>query len=396
MFQLIAEDGRARFGKLVTRHGAVDTPFFMPVVARAGSRTIGPANYHRIAADHHHCAATGAAAVISNSLIAAFSPGLGAIRFTGGIHGMLDARTVIFTDSGGFQASPTSSFVVRHTTDGIHFTARWAQSQLFLTPKASMALQQDLGSDVALSLDDMAPYGSSRQRLAEALERTHRWAEACLAHHTDRTQLLFGICQGGLETDLRRESASFIDSLGFDGIAIGGVALNKTIEQKRAVVETTVAYLSDRRLRYVMGIADPLEILKLVALGIDCFDAAYPTIKAAQGRLLTGGGVQRASAADSYNVERPIDAACECEVCGKYSLAHLRHLERVEPDRALELRSRHNVFFMVQFMARVRDAIRERRFELFASEFTARWIGARRAAPTGSLGHDRESARESG
>jgi queuine tRNA-ribosyltransferase len=357
------------------------------VVARAGSRTIGPGDYHRIAADHHHCAAAGAAAVISNSLIAAFSPGLGAIRSTGGIHGMLEARTVIFTDSGGFQASPTSSFVVRHTTEGIHFTARWAQLQLFLTPEASMVLQQDLGSDVALSLDDMAPYGSGRQRLAEALDRTHRWAEACLTHHTDRTQLLFGICQGGLETDLRRESASFIDSLGFDGIAIGGVALDikETLEQKCAVVETTVACLGDRRPRYVMGIADPLEILQMVALGVDCFDAAYPTIKAAQGLLLTGSGVHPASAVDSYNVERPIDAACECEVCGKYSLEHLRHLERVEPDSALELRSRHNVFFMMQFMARVRDAIRERRFELFASEFAARWIGARRAAPTGRL-----------
>lgn len=373
MFEIVAQDDLARTGMLQTRHGVVHTPFFMPVVTKANEHRIGPREYTSLGADSSHCLAADAGAVICNSLIASFEPGQAAVRAAGGMHGMLGFDRVIFSDSGGFQVSPESSFVARVMDKGIHFTACWSNDSMLLTPEQSMAIQQLLASDVAMVLDDMAPYGSTRERSIQALERTHRWAEQCLRYHAGNEQLLFGICQGGLHRDLRRRSATFIDSLGFDGIAIGGVALHKTRAEKLLCVSAAVESISSRKPRYVMGIGHPVEILDMVAHGIDCFDTAFPTIQARRGIAFTACGMCALTTASTEVWAQPLDEQCDCSTCRSHTVEDMVRQFRTNQEAVVHLLSHHNVRFMMRLMCDIRQAILEQRFESFRRELSRAW-----------------------
>jgi queuine tRNA-ribosyltransferase len=350
MFRIVASDGAARAGELTTRSGTVATPFFMPVITQGiAARVIGPPDYHRLglsAADHD---ATAGGVAIANSLIAGFTPGAAAIAAAGGLARWLDTKSVLFTDSGGYQTSQGSSFVVQRTHDGYRFAARWSEASLHLTPERAIELQQELRSDVAMVLDDVAPHGCDRATLLAAIERTHAWAERALRHRADTGQLLFGISQGGIDPVLREQSAAIIDSMGFDGAAIGGVAILPTAHERMTAVRASICALRPERPRYVMGVSDPGQIVRMVGLGVDCFDAAYPSIQARAGMLLTDDGFVRVR-----------DGSTE-----------------VGEDRVRAL-ARHNAKYLAELTARIRAAIGQGSYQEFAQQFCARWE-ARRA-----------------
>jgi queuine tRNA-ribosyltransferase len=349
MFRIVSSDGAARAGELTTRSGTVATPFFMPVITQGtAARVIGPPDYHRLgmsAADHD--AAAGGVA-IANSLIAGFTPGAAAIAAAGGLACWLDTKSVLFTDSGGYQTSQGSSFVVQRTHDGYRFTARWSEASLLLTPERAIELQHELRSDVAMVLDDVAPYGCDHATLLAAIERTHAWAERALRRRTDSGQLLFGISQGGVDPALREQSAAIIDSMGFDGAAIGGVAILPTAHERLAAVRASVRALRPERPRYVMGVSDPSQIVRMVGLGVDCFDAAYPSIQARAGVLITDDGLVRVRDWSSD----------------------------VGEDRVHSL-VRHNAQYLAELTARIRTAISQGSYQEFAQQFCARWEARR-------------------
>jgi queuine tRNA-ribosyltransferase len=378
MYRTLFQDHDARTGTLQTRSGIIETPFFMPVLTRgADHKVIGPEDYHRLGAEPWACAEGGITAAISNSLICAFAPGLDAVRAAGGLRAWLQAGVPLFTDSGGYQTSQGSSFVIERMDNGYLFRARWSGAEFRLTPQTSIELQQALASDVAMALDDMAPPGSDAAALEASVDRTHRWAQSALACRSDRAQLMFGICQGGTDPALRRHSARFIDALGFDGNAIGGVGVLPPGALRLAAVQASVGALSADRPRYVMGVGDPADIVQLIGCGIDCFDAAYPTIQAGRGKVITATGlldIRRLVAAG-------IDSECDCAACRQVPITQLVN----QPAAIAEpLIARHNLHFYSRLMADVRQAIRERRYSAFAESFGARWQAG---PPSGAAAH---------
>lgn len=374
MFAIIAEDGGARTGELITRRGSTRTPFFMPVITHGTTdRAIGPDEYHRLGTNPSVCAEAGCGIAIANALICSIAPGMGAVRAKGGLHLWLEARCMLFTDSGGYQTSQGSSFIVERRGDaGFAFEARWSGAQVLLTPELSIDLQHELGSDVALMLDDMAPYACDAQTLHASVERTHAWAERALKRRWDAQQLLFGITQGGTDVNLRERSARYVDALGFDGIAIGGIGIVPSAEERLRVVKASVAHLSAARPRYVMGVGDPADIVRMVGAGIDCFDAAYPSIQAGKGLVLTAGGLRSLKHLVEAGADS-LDLDCRCPTClhlqsGKLDFT-LRHMSA----EASAMISLHNVHFMMQLMSNVQTAIEQGGFEEFAHRFLQRW-----------------------
>lgn len=372
MFEIVDVDGPARVGRLTTRRGTVETPFFMPVITRGpAGRVIGPEDYHRLGAVAADCADAGFAAAIANSLIASFDPGVEGVGAS--LPEWLATPGVLFTDSGGYQTSQGSSFRVERRDDGYVFRPRWSDRSLLLTPETSVAIQQGLGSDVAMVLDDMAPLESSAAQARDHTERTHAWARRSVESRSDAGQLLFGICQGGIDPELRRHSAATIDALPFDGIAIGGIGILRPGDERLAAAGAALGLLSPLRPRYVMGVADPRDVVRLAASGVDCFDAAYPTILARRALLVTATGL-RGFRAGRESVRGAIDPHCRCATCRRLSLPDLVALDRVEPDAARAHAATHNLSYFVQLMTGLREAIRARRVAAFVAERLKSWV----------------------
>lgn len=226
-------------------------------------------------------------------------------------------------------------------------------------------------------LDDMTPYTSDRQNTIESLQRTHSWAAECLKYHMDPKQLLFGICQGGLHPDLRSQSAKFINELDFAGVAIGGVAIIKNQQERYLAVTSAIEHITRDKPRYVMGIGNPLEILDMVRLGIDCFDAAYPTIQAFENKVLTAHGILDLSKMKSISLAlEPIDESCVCPFCMNFTVSEINNLVELNREEAIRLMSYHNIYFMSNFMRKMRDAIRESHLDDYTAEFTENWLSS--------------------
>jgi queuine tRNA-ribosyltransferase len=359
MLEVKSQDGRARAGIFRVRTGTLETPFFMPVITRSNLTRFGIEDYYRLGADSAECRFSGTSAAICNSLIASFTPGVETIVDAGGVHELLEFRRPLFTDSGGYQVSPGSSFASRLDYTGITFAANWRDSEILLTPRESMRIQQLMGSDVAMVLDDMGGANPSRQRQLLALERTHRWAESCLLHHSDSHQLLMGICQGGSYEDLRSQSAAHINSLGFPGVAIGGIAMLPDRGLKIRSVRAALREIHADKLRYVMGVGHPVDILEMVAEGIDCFDAAFPTIQAQRGVWLSDRGM-------FTRKDPPPQSPSADEGPGSPAA--------------------HNLHFMEKFMREVRAAIADQRFGEYHDAFLAQWTDVPDAEPTVGAG----------
>jgi queuine tRNA-ribosyltransferase len=378
-FTISARDpaSRARAGVLRTAHGEVPTPVFMPVGTRATVKALTP---HELR-DH------GAAIILGNTYHLYLQPGHALIARHGGLHGFMGWNGPILTDSGGFQvfslvyggiadeikgrrpARPEGTRdMVKVTEDAVIFKSYLDGSRHVFTPERSIEVQHGLGADVILCFDELPPFRAGYDYTRESMGRTHRWAERCLAAHHERNpaalpnpdQLLFGIVHGGVFPDLRAESAAFIGELGFDGLCIGG-SLGGDKPQMYDVVGMTVPHLPDGMARHLLGVGDVDDLLEGVARGIDMFDCVSPTRLGRHGAALVRDPERRwklnVTSAPMRDSDKPLQEGCACYTCRHYSRAYIHHLYRSAEILGLRLVSLHNVAFLLDLMARVRQAI---------------------------------------
>ena len=353
---------RARLGRLELTHGVVETPQFMPVGTNATVKALDPADI----------AATGATIILSNTYHLYLRPGHERIARLGGLHRFMGWDRPILTDSGGFQVVSLGDLRVIDD-DGATFRSHLDGSVHRFTPEHAIAVQEALGSDIAVAFDQPVAPSSPRAVVADATERTHRWAARSMAAHGRPDQALFGIVQGGLEPDLRADSTRFIAGLPFDGICLGGLAGDETPEQRDATLDVAVALLADDpRPRYLMGLGSPADLLEAVHRGIDLFDSVLPARVARNGQLWLPGGRMNMRNRQFLDDPRPVQDDCPCPLCRSFSRAYIAHLFRANELLAYRLATCHNLTFTLDFMARIRAAIRSGIFPAVMPELRLR------------------------
>jgi queuine tRNA-ribosyltransferase len=357
----------ARLGKLITPHGEIDTPVFMPVGTQASVKGISP----------QELSEAGAGIILSNTYHLFLRPGHELVREAGGLHKFMNWNGSILTDSGGFQVFSLSD-LRKITEEGVAFRSHVDGAKLFLSPEKVMEIENALGADIIMAFDECTPYPSTYDYTKRSMERTARWAERCLKAHRDtERQSLFGIVQGGTFADLRRTSARDIVSLGFPGYAIGGLSVGEATETMYAMLEETVPELPDNKPRYLMGVGRPDNLVEGVMRGIDMFDCVLPTRIGRNGSAMTSRGrviVRDAKYADDFT---PIDPECDCFACRHHSKAYIRHLLKAGEMYGLRLMTIHNIHYLEKLMGEIRSAIAEDRFPEFRKEFYAK-IGGNR------------------
>ena len=343
---------RARVGRLELTHGVVETPQFMPVGTNATLKALTPDDLREV----------GASIILSNTYHLYLRPGHERIERLGGLHRFMAWDRPILTDSGGFQVVSLGDLRVVDE-DGVTFRSHLDGSTHRFTPELAIGVQEALGSDVAVAFDQPVYPSSPRAVVADATERTHRWAERCLNAHRRPDQALFGIVQGGLEPDLRAESTRIIASLPFDGICLGGLAGDETPDQRNAALDVAVPILADdSRPRYLMGLGSPADLLDAVHRGVDLFDSVLPARVARNGQLWVPGGRLNLQNARFLDDPEPVQADCPCICCRTFSRAYLAHLFRAKELLAYRLATCHNLTFTLDFMHRIRSAIRSGTF----------------------------------
>jgi queuine tRNA-ribosyltransferase len=345
-------DGAARTGLLHTAHGDVRTPAFMPVGTHATVKACTPEEVRQ----------TGADILLCNGYHLVLRPGVDLVRRAGGLHAFMRWDGPILTDSGGFQMVSLND-VAGIDDDGATFVSPYDGSRMRITPEEAVTAQAALGADVVMCLDHPVAYGAGEALTREATDRTHRWAERCRAAHPGEGHLLFGITQGGFDPALRAASAQHVAGLGFDGVAIGGLALGEPPPVMVAMAEAALEHVPDASPRYVMGLGTDAELLAMVALGVDMFDCVLPTRLARNGTALTAGGRLSLRQARHREDLRPLERGCPCPACdGGYTRAYLRHLFQAGEILAHRLVSLHNLTHLGTLMARSREAIAAGRF----------------------------------
>jgi queuine tRNA-ribosyltransferase len=343
-------------------HGVVDTPQFMPVGTNASVKALDPDDL----------ITTGAQIVLANTYHLFLRPGHERIARLGGLHRFMAWDRPILTDSGGFQVvSLADSRVI--DDDGATFRSHIDGATHRLTPELAIQVQEALGPDVAVAFDQPVYPSSPRAQVEDATERTHRWAERCVAAHTRQDQALFGVIQGGLEPDLRGRSTRFIASLPFDGLCIGGLAGDETaVERARALDVVVPLLVDDPRPRYLMGLGSPADILEAVDSGVDLFDSVLPSRVARTGQVWVPGGRLNLRNAAFLDDAAPVQEDCPCLACRRFSRAYLAHLFRARELLAYRLATCHNLTFTLDFMARIRSSLRAGTFPEMLTELRSR------------------------
>ncbi|MEA3309044.1 MAG: tRNA guanosine(34) transglycosylase Tgt [Chloroflexota bacterium] len=365
-FELLATDGAARAGVFQTAHGPLPTPIYAPVGTQATVKALTPSQVK----------AAGAILVLANTYHLYLRPGDELIAELGGLHKFMGWDGPLLTDSGGFQvfslAGEKQGKKSLRTIDenGVTFRSHIDGSQHRFTPERVMAIEENLGADIAMVLDECAP-PHERAYCEQALRRTHAWAERCQAAHTKADQALFGIVQGGVFPKLREESARFLTALDFPGYAIGGLSVGESKEEMHAMLEVLHPLLPVHKPRYLMGVGTPVDLVEGVAHGIDIFDCVYPTRVARNGTALTRTGRHNMSNAGYATDPAPLDATCDCYTCRNFSRAYLRHLVMAKEMSAATLLSIHNLHTMLALIKDIREAILYGRFADFRAEFWA-------------------------
>jgi queuine tRNA-ribosyltransferase len=354
-FEILASDGEARLGRLTTPHGAIETPAFMPVGTYGAVRSV----------DGDDLAALGAEILLANAYHLHERPGEAIVASAGGLHGFSGWRGPWLTDSGGFQITSLADRV-SVSEEGVAFVSALDGSRRLLTPELAVAIQESLGADIAMVLDECRPpkesaAGDDEYRSRAAAARTLRWAERCRAAHTRPDQSLFAIVQGGARADLRRETAASLASMGFDGYAHGGLGLGESSMARADLVHEGQQGLPREAPRYLMGLGRPEDLLLGVTAGVDLFDCVIPTRHARHGVLFSDQGVIRLRNARFRDDLAPIEAGCDCPTCARHSRAYLRHLLQVNEILGARLATLHNLRFYLRLLERARVAIRERR-----------------------------------
>jgi len=345
-FEIATSRGPTRTGRLTLTHGAVRTPVFMPCASLATVKACPAPSVE----------ATGIEMLVANAYHLWQRPGHEVVRALGGLHRFMGWDHPILTDSGGFQvfslARPKDI-----TEEGVHFRSHISGEALLLTAEQSLAIQNALGSDIAMIFDECTPYPAEQEYVEASLERTLRWSERSRRAHRNPHQALFGIVQGGVYDDLRARSAEGTVALGFDGYAIGGLSVGESKAQMLAALEAALPYLPEDQPRYVMGVGTPLDILECAARGVDMFDCVLPTRMARHGSLMTWAGPLKINRLEHAQSDEPLDPTCGCEACRRVSRGYLRHLFTCKEPVAWQLLSEHNLTFYATFMAELRGAI---------------------------------------
>ena len=359
-FELLQTDAAARRGRLHFRRGTVETPVFMPVGTYGTVKAMTPEELRQ----------TGAEIILGNTFHLMLRPGTEIIRHHGDLHDFMHWDGPILTDSGGFQVFSLAE-MRKITEQGVRFRSPVDGAMVFMGPEESMAVQKALGSDIVMQFDECTPYPATEQQARESMELSLRWASRSSHAHAGNPSALFGIVQGGIYPELRRHSAEGLQTLGFPGYAIGGLAVGETKEERERVLEFTTPLLSADSPRYLMGVGKPEDIVEAVRRGVDMFDCVLPTRNARNGQLFTRYGELRIRNSRYRDDIRPIDDSCECYTCRHYSRAYLRHLDHCREILGARLNTLHNLHYYQVLMREIRTAIGTQGFEQFATEFYA-------------------------
>ncbi len=347
--EIEATDGRARAGIARTPRGTLLTPCFMPVGTRGAVRTLAAGDLEDL----------GVQVVLGNTYHLMLKPGADVVAKLGGIHGFADWQGHVLTDSGGYQVF---SLEPKVDDEGVTFRSTYDGSTHRLTPEDAVRVQDQLGADIQMVLDVCPPLPSPDEVIKLAVDRTAVWARRAKGTHEilradGSTQALFGIVQGGVDVDRRVESARRTVEIGFDGYGIGGLSVGESRPDMLEALDATTDELPSTRLRYLMGVGDPLGMIEAIALGVDLFDCVLPTRLARHGTILTTGGRLNLRNAVHADDAGPLDPTCTCGVCARYSKAYLRHLLRVQEPTAPRLLTVHNVHWTLRLVERAREAI---------------------------------------
>jgi queuine tRNA-ribosyltransferase len=348
---LRADASGGRLGRLTTPHGAIDTPAFMPVATHGTVKGVTPRELREL----------GATIVLANAYHLAQRPGVETVRALGGLHAFMAWDGPILTDSGGFQAMSLGA-LVRVDDDGVRYRSHVDGRAGTLTPEDAVAVQEEIGVDIAMSLDECVAAGTPPQAVAKAVERTTAWAARGLRARTRPATALFGIVQGGFDLALRRESAAGLTALGFEGYAVGGLSVGEPPAETARVAAATVALLPSDRPRYLMGVGTPGDLLRFAAMGYDLFDCVLPTRNGRNGTLFTRHGKLMIRNAAHARDARPIEDGCPCYTCSHFSRGALRHLVLAREMLGAQLATIHNLHFYLHLMREVRAALAEGTF----------------------------------
>jgi queuine tRNA-ribosyltransferase len=363
-FCLLKTDGvsAARRGVFSTAHGDVNTPVFMPVGTQATVKTLSPEDLVNI----------GAEIVLANTYHLFLRPGHELVREFGGVQEFMSWRRPVLTDSGGFQVFSLAE-LRKITEEGVTFQSPVdGGAKHLITPEYAIEIQEALGADIIMAFDECIPYPATRDYAQEASDRTLRWAKRCRAAKKSTGQALFGIVQGGMYPELRKQSASALTDIGFDGYALGGLSVGETKPVMYEMIEATAPLLPQDKPRYLMGVGTPEDLIEGVDRGIDMFDCVMPTRNARNGTFFTSfGKVVIRNARYEYDQE-PIDPECGCYTCLNFTRGYLRHLFNAGEVLALRLGTIHNLFFYVSLMQDIRESIEQGTFGQFKKDFLAK------------------------
>lgn len=360
-YELLKKDSRtkARRGRVTTPHGTIETPVFMPVGTAATVKAMRPEEVKEL----------GAEIILSNTYHLYLRPGHDVVRQAGGLHSFMNWDRPILTDSGGFQVFSLGA-MRKISEEGVEFRSHIDGSKHMLSPEKSMEVQNSLGSDIIMAFDECTPYPADRDYVKASLERTTRWLKRCKDYHRNtEQQSLFGIMQGGMYKDLRRESAMQIVEIDLPGYAIGGLSVGEPKPLMYEVLDDCIDFLPENKPRYLMGVGSPDCLFEGVERGVDMFDCVLPTRIARHGMAMTSQGRVNIKNAKYERDFSPLDENCDCYTCRNYSRAYLRHLFKADEILSSMLLTNHNLHFLVNTMKNIRQAIEEDRFIEYKKEF---------------------------
>ncbi len=349
---------RARTGIIETSRGNIETPVFMPVGTQGTVKALSPEDL--LDAD--------AEIILSNTYHLYLRPGHETVAKMGGLHSFMNWQRPILTDSGGYQVYSLAK-LRKITEEGVTFQSHIDGSKHFIGPEESIAIQKALGSDIVMAFDECAPFPAEYDYVLNSVRLTSKWAQRCIEQDLDKKQSLFGIVQGGMYSDLREMSAKDLVKMDFSGYALGGLSVGEDSGTRKRVISETIPFLPEEKPIYLMGVGKPEDILEAVILGVDMFDCVMPTRNARNGSLFTDRGRLVIKNAAYREDESPIDENCGCYTCSNYSRAYLRHLFIANELLAYRLNSIHNIKYYIQFMKKIKNAVKENKLLEFKKEF---------------------------
>lgn len=357
-FELKAQDGRARCGALTLDHGTVATPAFMPVGTYGAVKALSPAELKQIGAD----------IILGNSFHLWLRPGLEVIEAHGGLHRFMAWDGPLLTDSGGYQVYSLGK-LRKVSEEGVRFQSPVNGDHCFLSPEEAMRIQRVLNADIVMVFDECTPYPADEKEALKSMELSLRWAERSKRAHESNRNALFGIVQGGMHEQLREESLRGLVDIGFDGYAIGGLSVGEPKRDMQRVLKHIAPQLPQDRPRYLMGVGTPEDIVNAVGQGMDMFDCVLPTRNARNGWIFTRHGTIKLRNAQYRDDVRPLDENCSCYTCKHFTRAYLHHLQRVNEILGARLNTIHNLYYYLELMRGLRNAISVGRFADFVGEF---------------------------